>query len=96
MIWDINGDPISFSLPLNSDKTKLAAYGISFSDETKLIYGKPVKEGVITLIKLRGTDPHGSYVDVYFTIKIEDYQPNKRSNVRYPDKQFYEYQRFEF
>jgi hypothetical protein len=53
-------------------------------------------QGTISLIKLRGTDPHGSYVDVYLTIKIEDYQPNKRGNVRYPDRKLNEYQRFEF
>ena len=96
LIWDYNGDPITFSVPQSTDQVKLAAYGISFSDATKLIYGKPTLQGTIALIKLRGTDTHGSFVDVYLTLKIDDYQPNKRSNVRFPDRQIYEYQRFEF
>jgi len=53
-------------------------------------------QGTIALIKLRGTDTHGSYTDVYLTIKIDDYQPNKRGNLKYPDRKVYEYQRFEF
>ena len=96
MIWDYNNDPITFSLPLSADQSKLTAYGISFNGATKLIYGKPTLQGTIALIKLRGTDTHGSYTDVYLTIKIDDYQPNKRGNLKYPDRKVYEYQRFEF
>jgi hypothetical protein len=48
----------------------------------------------VSLFTIRGTDPHGFYVDAYITIKIKDYRPNRNNYRRYYDREVYEHQRF--
>lgn len=38
--------------------------------------------GTLGFIKVRATDPHGYYSENYITIKIEDYKPKRRSNLK--------------
>jgi hypothetical protein len=50
----------------------------------------------VSIITIRGTDPHGFYVDVYFTIKIYDFRPDRRNYRRYFDREVFEHQKFQF
>jgi len=34
------------------------------------------------MIKIRASDPHYSYVEIFMTIKIDDYKPKRRSRDR--------------
>lgn len=69
-------------------------------DATKKITGKPDMPGTLGLVNIRATDPHGSYLDAYLTIKITDYRIKRRKNGAingdFPDITLYEYRQFKF
>ena len=83
MVSDWDGDAVRMYLALGTtDSNKLDDYGLKWVELQKSIIGKPFKIGVIGLIKIRAEDVHGAYVDLYLTIKVEDYRPNRIKAVK--------------
>ena len=75
MISDEDGDRLNFTL-VNPDHYEiLEKYGLYFQWVNRALVGRPEFTGNLPLMKVRATDVHGFYTEVFLSIKIDDYKP---------------------
>ena len=76
----MDNDNLQFSMPNDEDITRLERYGLYLQDENKALVGTPTLPGVLAMMKIRATDIHSSYIEIFITIKIDDYLPKRRTS----------------
>ena len=67
-------------MPNDEDLTRIERYGLYLQDENKAIVGTPILQGILPMMKIRAADIHSSYIEIFITIKIDDYLPKRRSS----------------
>ena len=79
LAYDLDMDDLTFSIPQKEDQIRLERYGLYVQDENKALVGRPTFQGTLPMLKVRASDPHYSYVEIFMTIKIDDYKPKRIS-----------------
>jgi len=80
LAYDLDMDELTFSIAKEEDRVRLERYGLYVQDENKALVGRPIFQGTLPMLKVRASDPHYSYVEIFMTIKIDDYKPRRRSS----------------
>eukprot|EP00347_Sterkiella_histriomuscorum_P021608 403333387 len=87
LLYDPDGDYLTFYLKNSADQTTLRSIGLDFYPTFNLLSGVPSTTGTYALYQLEATDPHGWTNYIYFTLIIKDYTVYRRTaQQQYVDK----------